>query len=84
MLKDKHVEVEDLFEKLKNDYDEIINKLEDLKFISSNLEKYYSKLYEKQIEDIGKIVKTIDSGTYEEYEDKKTSLTRLLDNSSCT
>ena len=79
MLKDENVDVEELFERLKNDYDKIINKLEDLKYISNNLEKYYSKFYEKQINDINSIVETIDSGTYEDYENKKTSLANLLD-----
>ena len=79
MLQDKNVDIEELFERLKNDYDEIINKLEDLKYISSNLEKYYSKFYEKQISEINHEVEAIDGGTYEDYENKKTSLTTLLD-----
>ena len=79
LLKEKNIEVNELYEKLKNVYDEINNKLEDLKYILNNIEKYYSNFYKKVIDDIKSDIKIIENGTWEDYENKKTDLNKYTE-----
>ena len=74
LLKEKHIDVNELYEKLKNVYDEINSKLKDLNYIVSNLEKYHFTFYKKDIEKIKSDITTIESGNWQDYEDRKTSL----------
>ena len=79
LLKEKNIEVNELYEKLKNVYDEINNKLKDLKYILNNIEKYYSNFYKKVIDYIKSDINIIENGTWEHYENKKTDLNKYTE-----
>ena len=79
LLKEKNIDVNDLYEKLKSVYDEINSKLKDLDYIVSNLEKYYFTYYKKEIDEIKSDVKIIENGTWEDYENKKTDLNKYIE-----
>ena len=49
------------------------DKLEKLKFISSNLEKYLSKFYENEIKEMNSYISKIENGTYQDYENIRTN-----------
>ena len=79
LLKEENIDENELYDKLKDIHIEINNKLNVLNYIVINLEKYYNKIYEKNINDIKAIVKKIEEGTKEDYDNELINLDSLLD-----
>ena len=77
LLKQHNFEQNELYNTLKGYYDEVNNKLEDLKNISNNLGLYYSRYYKDDIEGMQGIIKIIENGTYQDYSDKLTDIKTL-------
>ncbi len=74
LIKEKNIDENLLFDNLKSDYNEMNDKLEKLKFISSNLEKYFSKFYENEIKEMNSYISKIENGAYQDYENIRTNL----------
>ena len=79
-LDDNSVYLDDnsLYKKLKGIYEKINKALHDLKFISINFQKYFGKIYEKDIEKIKEYVSHIEEGSWNYYDSIQTDLIPIL------
>jgi hypothetical protein len=73
LIKERNIDENLLYDNLKCYYNEINDKSEKLKCLSSNLEKYLSKFYENEIKEMNSYISKIENGTYQDYENIRTN-----------